>query len=425
MQNHFQKYSSEVKSLSNQQLLFQTKFLVQKERNLHIQVLHHLEEIDSRKLYLEQGFSSLFDYAVKELGYSEGAAYRRIKAMKLCRDVPETEDRLKSGRLSLSSACQLQAFFEKKHKKEKMEKLREREGIAHQKEGSKNEESVLKSKSTTVHQKSVMEDQPDNRSCRSLSIERKQELVKKVEGCSTRATMKLLSEEDSSLLVPKEQTRFLGKGKVEIKAVIDESCHKKLEELKNLLSHKNPSLSYGELLSILSEEALEKHDPIRKRTKKGRMKEKAVTSAPKWNSQQTKKIVTSAPKWSSPQTKKIVTSAPKWNSQQTKKAVTSAPKWSSPQTKKAVTSAPKSKTKKLSRAIPAELKRHIWKRDEGQCSYVHPETKRRCGSKHLLQIDHIKPFSLGGKSELSNLRLLCAGHNRFRSERTFGNTEKS
>ena len=176
------------------------------------------------------------------------------------------------------------------------------------------------------------------------------------------------------------------------------------------MSHKNPSLSYGELLSILSEEALEKHDPIRKRTKKGRMKEKAVTSAPKW---------------SSPQTKKIVTSAPKWNSQQTKKAVTSAPKWSSPQTKKAVTSAPKSKTKKLSRAIPAELKRHIWKRDEGQCSYVHPETKRRCGSKHLLQIDHIKPFSLGGKSELSNLRLLCAGHNRFRSEKTFGNTEKS
>ena len=96
MQNRFQKYSSEVKKLSNRQLLSQTKFLVQKERNLHIQVLHHLEEIDSRKLYLEQGFSSLFDYAVKELDYSEGAAYRRIKAMKLCREVPETESRLKS-----------------------------------------------------------------------------------------------------------------------------------------------------------------------------------------------------------------------------------------------------------------------------------------------------------------------------------------
>ena len=97
-------------------------------------------------------------------------------------------------------------------------------------------------------------------------------------------------------------------------------------------------------------------------------------------------------------------------SQQTKKqATTSAPEWKSA-----------GKAKKLSRAIPSELKRHIWKRDEGRCSYIHPETKRRCASKHLLQIDHIKPFSLGGKSELNNLRLLCAGHNQLRNEKTFG-----
>ena len=281
MQNHSQKYSSEVKKLSNQQLLSQTKFLVQKERNLHIQVLHHLEEIDSRKLYLEQGFSSLFDYAVKELGYSEGAAYRRIKAMKLCREVPETEDRLKSGRLSLSSACQLQAFFEKQDKKAKVEKLVPQKEIVPKNEEIKNEESVLKAKNTTIHQKSAMEDQADNKSSLSLSVERKQELVKKAEGCSTRATMKLLSEVDPSLSVSKEQARFLGNGKVEIKVVIDESCHKRLEELKNLLSHKNPSLSYGELLSILSEEALEKHDPGRKRTKKISVKKTATTSAPR------------------------------------------------------------------------------------------------------------------------------------------------
>ena len=67
--------------------------------------------------------------------------------------------------------------------------------------------------------------------------------------------MKLLSEQNPALSVSKEQARFLGNGKVEIKVVIDESCHKKLEELKNLLSHKNPTLSYRELFSILSEEA--------------------------------------------------------------------------------------------------------------------------------------------------------------------------
>lgn len=90
-------------------------------RNIHIQVLYHLSEIESRKLYLKQDFPSLFDYTTRELGYSERAAYRRIKAMKLCRELPETENRLQSGLLSLSSACQLQVFFEKKALKARKE----------------------------------------------------------------------------------------------------------------------------------------------------------------------------------------------------------------------------------------------------------------------------------------------------------------
>ena len=180
---------------------------------------------------------------------------------------------------------------------------------------------------------------------------------------------------------------------MEIKVIVDESCHKKLEALKSLLSHKNPSLSYGELLSILSEEALEKHDPvrIRKRSKKRSMRKKEITSAEKLKSKNIN--------MNDKQDHKNAIKNPK---------TTSAPKWQS-----------EGQAKKLSRAIPSALKRHIWKRDEGRCSYVHPETKRRCSSKHLLQIDHIKPFSLGGKSELNNLRLLCAGHNQYRSEKTF------
>ena len=88
---------SSIKQLSNQELLSRTKLLIQEERNLHIQVLNHLKEINSRKLYLKRGFSSLFDYCHKELGYSEGAAYRRIQAMKLCQELPETEADRESG----------------------------------------------------------------------------------------------------------------------------------------------------------------------------------------------------------------------------------------------------------------------------------------------------------------------------------------
>ena len=93
------------------------KTLVQKERKLNVEILQHLQEIESRKLYLERGFSSLFDYTVKELGYGEGAAYRRIKTMKLCQDIPETKTQIESGQLTLSTASQLQNFFEKQKRK--------------------------------------------------------------------------------------------------------------------------------------------------------------------------------------------------------------------------------------------------------------------------------------------------------------------
>ena len=44
-----------------------------------------------------------------------------------------------------------------------------------------------------------------------LSEEEKENLVKKVEGCSKRATEKLLSERDPSLSLPKREDPFLGK----------------------------------------------------------------------------------------------------------------------------------------------------------------------------------------------------------------------
>ena len=85
---------------------------------------------------------------------------------------------------------------------------------------------------------------------------------------------------------------------------------------------------------------------------------------------------------------------------------------------KPVTSAkPKHQIKKISHSIPSHLRKYIWERDQGQCSYVHHKTKRRCNSRHLLQIDHIQPFALGGKTEKENLRLLCAGHNQYRRQK--------
>ena len=72
------------------------------------------------------------------------------------------------------------------------------------------------------------------------------------------------------------------------------------------------------------------------------------------------------------------------------------------------------KTGVSGRAIPAAVKREVWRRDGGRCRYVDGASGRRCGSQHLLQIDHVVPYACGGAAEPNNLRLLCAAHHRYR-----------
>ena len=64
--------------------------------------------------------------------------------------------------------------------------------------------------------------------------------------------------------------------------------------------------------------------------------------------------------------------------------------------------------------LNTHARREVWRRDGGRCSYVDPHSGRRCGSRFLLELDHIVPFALGGGAEPDNLRLRCSAHHRFR-----------
>ena len=92
--------TSTVGALSDRELLRETSNLVRHERHLQGAVIDHLAEIEARGLYLQRGFSSLFDYAVRELGYSDAAAARRIGATRLCADQPDAREGLRDGSLT-------------------------------------------------------------------------------------------------------------------------------------------------------------------------------------------------------------------------------------------------------------------------------------------------------------------------------------
>jgi hypothetical protein len=71
------------------------------------------------------------------------------------------------------------------------------------------------------------------------------------------------------------------------------------------------------------------------------------------------------------------------------------------------------------RHIPAHVKRAVWQRDQGQCTFV-TERGERCRSRKFLEYDHIEPVARNGQATVSRVRLRCRGHNQLEAERTFG-----
>jgi hypothetical protein len=55
------------------------------------------------------------------------------------------------------------------------------------------------------------------------------------------------------------------------------------------------------------------------------------------------------------------------------------------------------------------------------CSYIDPITGHRCTSTFALEIDHEKPWTKGGRTEIGNLRFLCRGHHARVTFLQFGN----
>ncbi len=202
-------------NLSDQVLLQNTKALVKEESRTLTKILQHLAEIDRRRLYASLHCSSLFQYAVLHLGYSEDEAYRRINAMKLVRQMPEVEEKVQSGALTLSNLNLAQTFFR--------------------------QEKVVPAAKT--------------------------ELLAQLENKSSREAQKIVAEQRSSPPPPREKIRVVGPTTVEIKFTANEEVQKKIDQLKGLLAHKYPNLKLADLFDQLCDLGLRQWNPttIRKR----------------------------------------------------------------------------------------------------------------------------------------------------------------
>ncbi|MCC7405076.1 MAG: hypothetical protein IT288_11820, partial [Bdellovibrionales bacterium] len=205
-----------LQNLSDQSLLNATEQLVREERELLTKILYHLHEIERRKLYCDKGFRSLFDFAVRGLGYSEDQAWRRIAAMKLLRELPELEVKITSGELSLSHL-----------------------GLAH----------------AAFRQEAKLLDE-------AVPVERKLNLISQIAAKPIREAERVTAAWSSSPAERvRDQVRTLGVDRVELRFEASLEVREKLATLKGYLAHEAPDLSLGELLDRLCELGLKHWRP--------------------------------------------------------------------------------------------------------------------------------------------------------------------
>ena len=201
---------STVAALPDHLLLAQTRQLARHEQVLQILVLDHLREIEERRLHLTRGYGSLFDYVVHELGYTAAAAWRRIKAMRLCNQTGAARELLQDGSLNLSNAAQLQNVFERD------DRSRGRPpgsgGTGGGLSGAPRNDGAPGEPGPAEPMRSGERDAAPVAGP-VLDAAAREELVKQAAGKSTREVQQMLAEVDPELAQPSDRMRALGGGR--------------------------------------------------------------------------------------------------------------------------------------------------------------------------------------------------------------------
>ena len=164
----------------------------------------------------------------------------------------------------------------------------------------------------------------------------------------------------------------------------DDSLREKLLRLKGHYAHAQPNMTLTDLLHRLCDEKLEDINRLKSPSAPGTRRKTGTTTA-----------VFGSPITSEP----TATSRP---------PVTSRP----PGTSGSRVAAGSRVTRGPQPASQAEIRRQVWRRDEGRCS--------NCGSTFALEVDHVLPRAAGGPSTLENTRLLCRGCNQRAAIEYFG-----
>lgn len=351
--------------LSDQDLLDEVTRLAARERHATAQLIASLATVDARRLYLTEGFSSLFEYCTGSLRLSEHGAYDRITAARTARRFPVILDHVADGSVTLTAVRLLAPH------------LTEANHATLLAEASRRSKREVERIVARLHP------QPDvPASVRKLPVpappqlpappasttpaeERAAPPPPKLElgGSDTTQVPPLASPTPPprpAVLAPIAPARY------KVSFTIGAEAYAKLRQVQDLLRHAvpggDPAVIYDRALTALLTQLI---------------KTKQVT-----RSQPTNRQPASLEPSPHDEGRPHVGAT-------------------------------------RSRRIPVDVQRAVWQRDGGQCTFV-GRTGRQCTARAWLEFHHTVPFALGGEASVDNVRLLCRAHNQQQAKRDFG-----
>ncbi len=363
-------------SFSDDELLRRLSDLLGQSRRDEADLVAHIAEVDSRRLYAREASPSMFAYCTEVLHLSEAEAYLRIAAARASREHPLLLTMLADGRLHLTAIAKLAPHLTVENREALLKRASHR--------SRRQIEELVAELSPRPDAPAVMRKLPgprDGTTSPGLQLGPDAEVPSlglRPEGgasidCRLRPDGVAAREPELRLdggaaagfeLRPRGAAALpgsrlavvepLGAARYKVQFTASAELCDKLERLRALM---RPSVPDGDLAAIVEQAVTEKLQRLEARRF-------AQTRAPRKTLSQ-------------------------------------------------------SETSPRTRRIPAAVKRAVYLRDGGRCRYE-DEQGRRCTARQRLQFHHRHPFGRGGDHSVANVTLACRCHNGYLAEVDYG-----
>jgi hypothetical protein len=427
------QYEYEVKSLGDDQLLSGLASIVHRRNQITAEFLAYLAELDERQLFLDLGYSSLFEYCVEKLQLCESTAGRHIAAARVCRNHRGALALVASGTLHASALSLLRkhltaanaaelfelcthqsarrveellaARFPRPDVRDSVRRLPTRPGSALDVGCSTDQASTnarMREHSVTPKQAPVEPVSlapsvvPVKGLIESPLVEPSTEVDVPVEAPSSAIAIDALRDPRRGTPAATKSRRIepLSAGRYGVHFAADGEFCALLDRVRGLAGHRLPS---GDLMTLLKR-GLEAYERELERERF------AVSN----KARHSRDVASASARRSAADVLKSDIASDELD----------APAVLPPALPTADPLKPIASPRR-SRCYPAAVRRAVFLRDGRQCSYVSREG-RRCCSRWCLELDHVEPVAVGGEATIENLRLRCRAHNQRYAREYFG-----